>query len=136
MISKELLSEVLGFKVTKIHVIQQDSDGYEDYEFGTVLLFSAEGGRHNSKINIHELAYKCKEWCTKYNFKLESELTYLEDGKFYGRARLIHTQMMGFCVFGFQKQHTYKSEWFENYMTEPEAIFRACQWVLENKPTN
>ena len=106
MISKELLSEVLSNK----HIINNKNDlliGEKE-----VILFSKMGS-YDININIHELAHKCKEWA------YESGVTnFLSGQSDYGRR----------CEFywGFEL-----SEFQAN--TEPEAIFKACEWVLENK---
>ena len=61
MISKELLSEVLGYKASYIQMV------------GTKLCFSChiKGG---SNINIYELAHKCKEWASKKGYVVGTDL--------------------------------------------------------------
>lgn len=120
IISKELLSLVLGFEVTKIVDIQNDSDGYEDYEFGTVILFHADGGRHNSKINIHELAHKCKEWCLDVDHDIAtiSVVSFMK----YNNANKAKIK--------FIKKDTFSSEYC---VTELEAIIKATEWVAKEK---
>lgn len=113
MISKELLSEVLGYEARYIQTV------------GTKLCFSChiKGG---SNINIYELAHKCKEWAyTKYKIILTSKLfdyqiknifdCYLETGE---KSR---ENIRNFA----------HPDFISN--TEPEAIFKACQWILDNK---
>lgn len=62
------------------------------------------------EINIYELAYKCKEWAFGKMFFLSSGFD--TDG--------------AFCLDRMNSK-SFIAE------TEPEAIFKACQWILENK---
>ena len=61
MISKELLSEILGYEVSHLHTV------------GTKLCFSChiKGG---SNINIYELAHKCKEWAKNKGYVVGTDL--------------------------------------------------------------
>ena len=61
-------------------------------------------------INIYELAHKCKEWAFDKMFFLSSGFD--TDG--------------AFCLDRMNNK-SFIAE------TEPEAIFKACQWVLEKK---
>ena len=58
MISKELLSEVLGGRAYEFKI--KGNTVYQIYENGLPLM-------NDIPINIYELAYKCKEWA--YNKK-------------------------------------------------------------------
>lgn len=60
-------------------------------------------------INIYELANKCKEWAFIQGYALNSN--------FRGYCDICDT---GFLE-GFEAE------------TEPEAIFKACEWILEIK---
>jgi hypothetical protein len=62
-------------------------------------------------INIYELAHKCKEWAKDYEFH-----SAILDNK--ASCELFSTSM--------DEQEFYAD-------TEPEAIFRATQWVYDNK---
>ena len=93
MITKELLSEVLGvYKIIE--------------PYGNILVWEWDKSysNNNCSINIYELAHKCKEWALQYDYTILSSKGYATiSGKvFYDK-------------------------------TEPEAIFKACQWILENK---
>jgi len=60
MISKELLSKVLGINVHKVEQIDTSTIYYEwDY-----LSYEING----TDINIYELAHKCKEWAYDNNW--------------------------------------------------------------------
>ena len=107
IISKELLSEVLGIQIlevvpTKGNVIWYVfKDCYEGKDF----------------INVYELAHKCKEWAKNQGYYLLSALV----------------KSSGICMFDLshKKIDNYRNVTKRN--TEPEAIFAACQWILDNK---
>ena len=115
MISKELLSEIL--KCTVCYDIHDMSVSY-------VKLDVVDKG--TLKINIHELAHKCKEWA------LNQKCYITVDHKFTKYAYVKwYVKYDGYCRFGYKHEHEY-SERFDA-PTEPEAIFKACQWILDNK---
>jgi len=103
MISTEVLSEVLGFEVSHCQMRGNNE----------VSIF--KGGRTSASqfINIYELAHKCKEWA------MPMYLVSGYDNNF-------------FCSInkGWSDEVT-PSTFYGN--TEPEAIFKACQWILDNK---
>ena len=118
MISKELLSEILNNKkkydsnlyIEPIVRIKYEGSGIK-YNFSDGVI-NKSSLMHDGEINIHELAHKCKDWAfvkhdyiiSSYNKGSESVAT------FYNKD---------FGVFCSE--------------TEPEAIFKACQWILDNK---
>ena len=104
--SKELLSEVLDIKVVEVYKIGSNPN-FKD----NTLLYRVEGCGDLFTINIHELAHKCKEWA---NIK---KGMYLSSG--YDEVDKKWEAMM--------MQITFVAD------TEPEAIFKACQWILDNK---
>ncbi len=109
MISKELLNEVLGYETSYIKMV------------GTKLCFSChiKGG---SNINIYELAHKCKEWA--FSYKFDFEIIRIKNVKNYGKIFIrIHTIHTNQC----------NGKEFYPFDREPEAIFKACQWILDNK---
>ena len=106
MISKELLSEVLGYKV---ELVKSNN--------GTTLYFNKyENGDY---INIHELAHKCKEWAVLKGYEIETKL-YAIGTEIYSSANISYGRNMGKYIDTITT-------------TEPEAIFKACQWILDNK---
>jgi hypothetical protein len=106
-ISKELLSEVSGHKVTEIYGIVGNEVRYETSDFEIHMKFSP----FKCSINIYELAHKCKEWAIKQNLVLSSWMATKNDAR---------------CEIG-------NYETYFIAQTESEAIFNACQWILENK---
>ena len=98
VINKELLSEILEIKVDNIIKIEEN------------FIYFCIGLPLSQKINIYELAHKCKELCLRKN-KYLSSTPYSKD--------LYVCTILG-------------DEMFEA-KTEPEAIFQACDWILKNE---
>ena len=109
MISKELLSEVIGYKVDYIA-----SSG------NTYIGFHTEMGGKN--INIYELAHKCKEWALSKGYYIS--LIIDEDDKTKCRYVLNLSWNDGYEVDFIIAS--------EPYSTETEAIIKACEWILDN----
>jgi len=106
MISKELLSEVLGCKLDIDEQLQPNDIEYIE-KVGSKLYYRY--------INIYELMHKCKEWAL------------LNDYSCMSRPRLfggwLSELMSGYGVEDTQFDAD----------SEPEAVFKCCQWILENK---
>ena len=111
MISKELLSEVLG-----ISIIDVQDTLYKGRFYYSITNKSKPMGRQNRYINIHELAHKCKEWATSNGWYI---LSYYQHE--YGYA------------LPCENEEREQKEWFDA-PTEPEAIFKACEWIMEQQP--
>lgn len=121
MISKELLSEVLS-TVSRID--------YIDNSYGPEVIawrgLSNEGNICTGSIGIYELAHKCKEWASSNGYIV---ISYIEDdntgyaslGDLFGRT-------------GVRLPQPKESFWFDA-RTEPESIFKACEWILQQKET-
>ena len=105
MISKELLSAVLG-----LHC------GIKSIKNSEVIYwFDCIGEIREHSINIYELAHKCKEWAVIRQFyNVASLLDYT------GHTCIIRQDPMTFI----------NTELRFRAGTEPEAIFVACQWIL------
>lgn len=105
--SKELLSKVLETKAWNIKTINN-----------TVIFLIGNGSEY--RLNIHELAHMCKEWAFVNGFIINSGRTTSND----------------WCttIYKVLKLHPYIEEISHTWEdTEPEAIFRACQWILDNR---
>ena len=115
--SKELLSEVLGLEIKEI---KNKSNGAL-YVTDNCVGFSTKE-ETAGLINIYELAHKCKEWATSKGYIM---LSYMEDdktgyvslGDLFGQTKVKLPQPKD-------------SFWFEAD-TELEAIFKACEWIME-----
>ena len=116
-ISKELLIEVLGSEYNQRLVdwfqIEDDNFLRTYYDCGSF----DDKGRPTGlglEINIYEFAYKCKEWAyLQYGIIIQS---YLYNGKW--RVDILK----GIEI----------DEFFKNIDSEPEAIIKACEWILED----
>lgn len=74
------------------------------------LFYTDTDGGHY--INIYELAHKCKEKAYSLGFDIYSDLNGAD-----------------VCHIG----SNYSIAPFHHDVTEIEAIFKACEWILENK---
>ena len=111
MISKELLSKVLNDK--KILLSKNDLLIGDN-----VLLFDNQCN-YLVNINIYELAHKCKEWAKlKYFIDIDSHSGCARWGaeavSHNGRPSVFYEQVF----IG---------------RTETNAIFKACEWIMEQK---
>ena len=156
MINKELLSKVLDNEVpyqVKVHkiIIKNNSLNYfynsKDSGGG---LFEA-----NEYINIYELAHKCKEWALNqqidnspkgnpFKYKVLNNLDIvvckhsIEEGYISNISPLFYSNNTTLDIFGINLNlddatiisNTFDSLYFYAN-TEVEAIFKACQWILD-----
>ena len=104
MISKELLSEVLGHDdICNERIIQNKllymckNDGMIDYEY---------------EYNIYELAFRCKEWALTKGYFIYStnELSFIKS-------------------FSLETIETFSN----GKDTEIECIIKACEWLLKEQ---
>lgn len=116
MISRELLNEVLN-----------DEVGDYFYYKDNLIWFEKDGKEYN--INIYEFAHKCKEWALD-NRWIISTMPMLTEKKWRNTSvRLSH--------FYSASKDRYLDGIYHNGRieadTETEAIFKACEWIMENK---
>lgn len=107
--SKELLSEVLGRDVDKVKWIEEN----------TLIYGCVHSDGWYDEINIYELAHKCKEWAKlKYFIDIDSHSGCARWGSeavsHNGRPSVFYEQVF----IG---------------RTETDAIFKACEWIMEKK---
>lgn len=130
IISKELLGEVLclsSCEIVKANAIMINIDAEVEENSLTYRIHSEfetiennitfKQGSSISCINIHDLANKCKEWAN-------------EEG--YSIATRLMTYKWFIDLYRYESKKP-KEKDFEMFDTEPEAIFKACEWILENK---
>jgi len=117
IISKELLSEVLW-----VEVIKFDDGKYQYPNNDMSKVYYMVNGTFGvySSINIYELAHKCKEWAWKKGYEINSKAECNKDDDRCGNA----------CIY---KCYGYDIIGSFGANSEPEAIFKASQWVLDNK---
>ena len=122
MISIGLLSEVLN--LVEVKGIYDESDyTYDlcDRELNyaeRLIVFDTVGYNKYMIINIYELAHKCKEWAKlKYFIDIDSHSGCARWGaeavSHNGRPSVFYEQVF----IG---------------RTETDAIFKACEWIMEN----
>ena len=118
MISKELLSEVLNLNMWKTDSLNISIDENKVYCNG---IFLGDLGYQQSSdvINIYELAHKCKEWAYKQGYSLKSE----------------YAEQSSYCGIYLKDDFSYEIDG-SIMRTEPEAIFNACQWILDKRSKN
>ena len=120
-ISKELLENVLDFKIEKFQVI------------GTLKVTQIRIWKENNYsdflndycIDIHHFAFKCKEWAFKKGYEIHSnfrevvaifkEVRKIENVGHFKRLPLLSWEEI---------------EYERDTNTEVEAIIKACEWLL------
>ena len=123
-ISTKLASAVLGKEVTKCSLVNKARNSinityFEDKEdFNTVW----------KEWNIYEFAFKCKEWAYTNKYRLSSGQHRLNTKQ----EHYINNQIASyFCSVYYITNDDSDIQIDAN--TEPEAIFKACEWLLEIK---
>ncbi len=78
-----------------------------------------ESEPRNKIMNIHEFVHICKTWAHSNGYWLSVRLY----------------EPNGFNIVVFSHIHSQLQEDLKeiNDKTEPEAVFKACQWILEQK---
>ena len=110
--SKELLSEVLVLDIRESKYKDIDNMLLR-YGYWQECISNGKdiSGVEYAKINIYELAHKCKEWALNKNYEIWS----VSKNK-RGEAQIEHFKNGTMAV--------------RDGKTEPESIFQACEWVL------
>ena len=109
MISEELLSEVIDEEVTRVDNV---SHGCLNY------IIKFDDDTLELDIDIHRLAHKCKMWALKQDYILKSRVFYLNGAS------------------SCEVDKPVKEVAYEEAKSEPEAIFRACGWILNSETEN
>ena len=111
MISKELLTAIRKDNYTVV-----DIDYF--YEIDDKKIGYLLDNEQWYYINIYELAHKCKEWA------------YSQGCVLFSKIRL--NSSLASCYFDAMGKHDYEDGYHNDFRaeTEPEAIFKACEWIL------
>ena len=112
MISKELYEEVQKDYIDFKNITQDEYITIFNKEEETVEYVNKHTWYEADSISIYKLAHKCKEWAYNNSYTLRSQLKVC-----YCRFP-IHNDI---------EEKIFKAD------TELEAIFKACQWILDNK---
>jgi len=108
MISKKLLSEVLNKRCSKVGMF---GSIYIEYTWMSSPYYV------DSKINIYELAHKCKKWAYDKGWLLQ-----VRTGKKLSVIDIFNSENRELFI---RKQVSCN--------TEPEAIFKALKWIVETE---
>ncbi len=108
IITKELLSEVLGEDIFVVKDVYNDPKKY--------VYYDCVDGREET-INIYELEHKCKCWAIKQGYKVVEETEYIKL-KFDLESVEITTTAI------------YKDNQLKTLSTK---MFNGYQWILDNK---
>ena len=111
-ISKELLSEVLGYEALPTQVSTKNLQ-YIDKR-------RKHGAFHPCCINIYELSYRYKEWAKEQKYKIITE------NRDYGTEYIIINK--NDTIFG-----EYEILHSDYAKTEQQAVFDACQWIYDHQ---
>ena len=126
IISKELVCEVLD--------IDERLCRLDKLIDNTLFFYTLNNtGEYQHYINIYELAHKCKEWAFEKGYSLQSGKPIVQDDE--------GNQVFNYwykCYFWELDRYSFdapiqNTKIETNSATEPEAIFKACQWLFENK---
>lgn len=73
------------------------------------------------EISINDFFFKCKEWASTKGYIL------------FSKTRL--SSSLASCYFDVMGFHDYEDDFKNDFRAESEqqAVFDACQWILENK---
>lgn len=112
MISKELLENVLNIKIRCF----RDNSWLKTND-NIVFLYEFE--QNEDFISIYELAFKCKEWAFNNG-------GYVIESRSYNQKRY-RWEKEAFSYIHLPISGMGKQYWAN---TEVEAIFKACEWIL------
>lgn len=126
--SKELLNEVLEYPKEVVanveYIINIIDEPYFLDNYTSTIWFNTDNvGLGVCKINIHEFSNKCKEWAESvgpHGFSLSSGTT-----DEYSMTGCEETRWM--CEIAYSPNEVFYGK------TEPEAIFKACEWIMNDE---
>lgn len=122
IISKELLSEVLGEDVERVAKANNSELYYHIYNIKPT--YATPRAVWSDTINIYELAHKnCIEWALSNGYNIH--ILIRNNG-------LIDVEVRYGIDFDYVKTFSAKKDTLKLQNTE-EAIFKACEWIKENK---
>lgn len=128
MISKELLSEVLGYKV-----VAYSHNGLSNGKIGEKFTLHINPKQRADKpsscvvpqesINIYELAHKCKEWAFDKGYIIEVGV--------HPTIKKDRMDRYYFYKITTDRGKQLVPKFVEVIKTEEEAIFKACELILK-----
>ena len=123
-ISNILLTEILKSPVEIISIDEykcmiRNSTYFDNEQKGTVYRY-LYGNEEIRFMSIYEFAFKCKEWAFLQGYELRS-----------GRDIDVKEDLCYFCEYKQERQLDYYDGDYFLAKSEPEAIIKACNWILE-----
>jgi len=116
-ISKELINSVMNYNDES----NRTTDNIKIKDNKIEIYYShPDFGEDLEAINIHELANVCKEWAYNKEIIIESAIWF--------NAPLMEKMARAKAKCNNEDESPYFIG-----LSEPEAIFKACQWILDNK---
>ena len=120
-VSKELMSEVLNYEVDTFLGLNKNEIDY-------TCCRDENEGYIDISINLYDFAFKCKEWAYTNKYRLSSGQHRLNTKQ----EHYINNQIASyFCSVYYITNDDSDIQIDAN--TEPEVIFKACEWLLELK---
>lgn len=117
MITLKLLSVILNENVLSVDFAKEGDRGQSLSKNQLIIVCVKEGQiPHRYFLNIYELAFKCKEWAFSNGYE------------FVVRRNIIE-------LFDLNKQVYVYGEFELDNGFNPDAIFKACEWILEDQDT-
>ncbi len=118
MISKELLSVVFDKEITEVEYCETCKSKILDLVIPESIVFRTKDNKYGMWRNVHDVANECKKWAYSQGYVL------------FSKIRL--NSSLASCYFDVMGKHDYEDDYHNDFRaeTEPEAIFKACQWIL------
>ncbi len=118
--SKELMSAVLGKNIEEIRISKLN---YKNFLYNATKVDSG-------MISIYEFMYLCKEWAFQQRYNVYSlgkwRDSYRDTYLSYSVTIKTFEENIDYAM-----NKCYNDKFYAD--TEPEAVFKACEWILENK---
>ncbi len=122
VISKELLSEVLGYQVcTSGYIKENDTSSVYWGMIGCRAIDDCE--EYEEFMNIHELAHKCKIWVYEQGYTIGEDYRSVRISKLYSKHEV---PAILWDIDYFKVDDSF-------IPFDPIYIIKATQWILENK---
>ncbi len=109
-ISPKAVSTIFNTDCVEVHV-----DGNKIY------WYTREGGIARSHMNVYEFMHRCKKWALENGYELTSRI-----------SEAPHSPACNAATFS---QYIDEGKWLKG-RTEPEAVARALEWIMEQKEKN
>jgi hypothetical protein len=129
MISKELLDKVMHIDLLRHDTKYKYVDASGKISDSSIILNykTSSGALKGYVLNIYELAHKCKKWANNLGFNIITEKV-----KANGYFSYVVKTDKALEDFGYMQQIEVVN-YNPHNKTEPEAIFKACEWILSKQ---